>query len=320
MKLNLPYLKTLFLAQILIASTAHGKSKLDLPNLNSLRPMNGINPAPLNQFWKKWNLVTTRYRKDNEEQRFIYANSIAYDAMKDGSLDFPDGAMFGKLAFLTEADPQFPNSFEPMNFTRLQIMVKNRLKFRKTNGWSYYIYVDGSNHSVKDDESKNLACHACHTLVKDRDFVFSAPTFLKGAGELYGDIGKTYKELFKKVDSKDLPPLESELLTLLKFKPKKVMVRRMRLFSGSLYESIGPLTSYVNKTNKTYAIVDPISKQFLIAEKSKNQINQCDGDAIIIHLSIKRKGMDKIRQGFVCKGKNKWVKVIKTPKRIMDAF
>ena len=57
-------------------------------------------------------------------------------------------------------------------------MVKNSRKFRKTNGWSYYLHVDGVESNPKDDEQKNLACHACHTIVKNKDYVFGAPSFL----------------------------------------------------------------------------------------------------------------------------------------------
>ena len=89
---------------------------MELPDLRSLRPMNGIDPAPLDEFWNDWNLVTTRYREDNGEQRFIYANDLAYNAMKEGKVSFPDGSALAKLGFKTIVDPQFPNSREPVDF------------------------------------------------------------------------------------------------------------------------------------------------------------------------------------------------------------
>ena len=64
------------------------KDPMELPDLTSLRPMNGIDPADYDKFWENWSLVTTRYREDNGEQRFIYANDIGYQAMREGVLKF----------------------------------------------------------------------------------------------------------------------------------------------------------------------------------------------------------------------------------------
>lgn len=296
------------------------KSQLDIPSLKKLRAMNGINPAAYDQFWSRWKLVTTRYRKDNEEQRFIYANAIAYAAMKQGSLNFPRGSVFGKLAFKTVSDPQFPNSYEPTNFTRMQLMVKDAKKFKPTDGWSYYIYVDGKNHSPKQDQSKNLACHACHMLVKDRDFVFSAPTFMSSIGELYSDIGDTYQSKFRRRRVQDLSVFEKKILTLLNVKPKHVMMIRMRLFSGSLYESIGPLAKYVKQSVNVYLIVDPVKKRFLAAEKQTRTNKRCYAGGTDIYLSYMKKGELSVKRGHVCDGKNQWIGSTRLPKEFLSRF
>ena len=280
--------------------------------------MNGINPAPYDQFWARWKLVTTRHRKDNGEQRFVYANKIAYDAMKKGSLNFPRGSVFGKLAFKTVSDPQFPNSDEPPNFTHMQLMVKDAEKFKPTDGWSYYIYVDGKNHSPKQDHSKNLACHACHTLVKERDFVFSAPTFLSSMGELYSDIGDTFRSKFRRHRSQDLSAFEKKIVSLLNINPKYVMIKRMRLFSGSLYESIGPLAKYVNESGEVYLIVDPVKKRFLAAEKQSRSNSKCYMGGALLYLSYYKKGEFSVKRGHVCEGKNQWVGSTKLPKEFMN--
>ena len=69
-------------------------------------------------------------------------------------------------------------------------MVKDRRAFKKTNGWSYFLYVDGVHSKPEDDEQKNLACHACHTIVKNKDYVFSAPSFLGKRSTELGLKGK----------------------------------------------------------------------------------------------------------------------------------
>ncbi|MFK7826786.1 MAG: cytochrome P460 family protein [Oligoflexales bacterium] len=297
-----------------------GKSQLAIPSLKKLRAMNGINPAPYDQFWARWKLITTRYRKDNGEQRFVYANRIAYDAMKKGSLNFPRGSVFGKLAFKTVSDTQFPNSYEPSNFTRMQLMVKDIKKFKPTDGWSYYIYVDGKNHSPKQDHNKNLACHACHTLVKERDFVFSAPTFLSTMGELYSELGDTFRSKFRRHRSIDLSDFEKKIISLLNKNPKHVMLKRMRLFSGSLYESIGPLAKYVKESGDVYIIVDPVKKRFLAAEKQGQANAKCYAGGTQIYLSYYKNGQFSVKKGNVCNGKNEWVGSRKLPKEFFGRF
>ncbi len=51
-------------------------------------------------------------------------------------------------------------------------MVKNNKKYRNTNGWGYFAYVNGKNivKNMKKD------CHSCHSQVKNRDYVFSCWT------------------------------------------------------------------------------------------------------------------------------------------------
>src|SRR5687768_5898949 len=113
---------------LLLSANAYGVSEdpLEIPSLATLRSMNGIDPKPYDKFWLKWPLVTVRFRSDNGEQRYIYANQKAYRAMKEGLTEFPDGSVFGKVAFATEDDPQFPNSMDSTTFTRIQLMVKNK--------------------------------------------------------------------------------------------------------------------------------------------------------------------------------------------------
>jgi len=296
--------------------------ELIIPSLKSFRTMNGINPSDFDLFWEKWPLVTTRYRADNGELRYVYANEIAYSAMKEGVLEFPDGSVFGKVAFAAEEDPQFPNSFEANNFTRLQLMVKDSKKFKDMNGWSYWLYVDGATSNPANDKTNAAACHACHTLVKDRDYIFAGPTFLGEMASWYGKIGTKFEHRFRTRSTKDLTPIESRILAMLPHKPQKVQSLRMRLFSGSQHESIGPLASF-SSNKSTYLLVDPIQKRFLVAVPLKPTEN-CKDRALVLMDRRKSKTQNgkKIRvkyvsQGLVCNGKNKWVRSFDMPKELL---
>lgn len=298
------------------------EDELSIPSLKTLREMNGINPGEFDNFWNDWQLVTTRYRADNGELRYIYANEIAYNTMKEGLLEFPDGAAFGKVAYLAEEDPQFPNSFEAINFTRLQIMVKDSQKFQSMNGWSYWLYVDGAKSNSAEDSSNALACHACHTLVKERDYIFAGPTFLGGMAKWYGKIGTKFEDRFRTRTLSELNDLEKGIVTLLPNKPDKVQSLRMRLFAGSLHESIGPLSTF-SKNNSSYLLVDPIQKRFLAAQPLKPNAD-CKHRVMVLmdHKRTKKEGSKKVRaiyvrKGIVCDGKNKWVKSFEMPKNLL---
>jgi hypothetical protein len=299
------------------------EDELSIPSLTSLRTMNGINPASYDKFWEKWQLVTTRYRTDNGEIRYIYANDIAYKAMKEGLLIFPDGSALGKVAFLSEADGQFPNSFEATNFTRLQIMVKDSEKFAAMNGWSYWLHVDGVKSSSAEDSDNAMACHACHTLVKDRDYIFAGPTFLGEVGGWLGRIGDKFSERFKARQVNDLSEFEKSVVALLPDeKPSEVHAMQMRLFTGSLHESIAPLAKFT-ESKSYYLLTDPVEKRFIVAKQLK-PTKKCKKRALVLMDKRKVKKVEgkKTRQkmvihGIVCNGKYKMVKETSAPRELI---
>lgn len=51
--------------------------------------------------------------------------------------------------------------------------VKDSKKYKETDGWGYFAY-DGKGNNIVKDMFKD--CHACHSHVKDKDFVFSTWT------------------------------------------------------------------------------------------------------------------------------------------------
>lgn len=292
-----------------------------LPDLRQMRTMNGIDPKHFHEFWKTWPLVTVRYRPDKGEQRFVYANPIAYNALKEGLLDLPDGSAFGKVAYLTAEDPQFPNSVEPSDYTRVQLMVKDSKRFQKLDGWSYWLHTDSGKVLQSEDKSRALACHACHRLVKDRDFIFSAPTFLQKRASWYGKIGKSFKDRFRKKKISQLSSFEKSILDLLPQAPQTVHRLRMRLFTGSLYESIGPVSRFASQ-DSPYLLVDPIAKRFLIATRLEST-SKCKSHVLIFadrRKILTRNGNTSTQRylgkGIVCNGKNHWEKSEELPKAL----
>jgi hypothetical protein len=88
------------------------------------------------------------------------------------------------------------------------------------------------------------------------------------------------------------------------------MSHRMRLFSGSLHESIGPLSSFT-KDGMVYALVDPMHQRFLVAEPLKPN-KKCESRVQVL-MSQKKKVAKtshsklQFRHGLVCNGVNRWI-------------
>jgi hypothetical protein len=234
--------------------------------LRGVAAMNGIDLESVDRFWDKWQLVDVRYRKDNGEQRFVYANEVAWKAMSQHQTNYPDGAMFGKVAFRGDVDPAFPASIEPSEFTRLQIMKHDAKAYNDTDGWGYAVVTtsyNGSSTPAEDIQAAG-ACHACHRLVPDRGFVFSSSPFLPGTG----DRQMASRLRFQAAAVKELDANQQKILTRFAGKKPEDMVRYlpMTLFIGSVDEASAVLARYATEDHATYFLSDPRSGHFVVAD------------------------------------------------------
>ncbi len=142
-------------------------------NANSSGEMNGIKFQDIKGFENQWKLVTVRYRKDNQELRFIYANKKAQKALEKGSNSYPDGSTFAKVAYLAQPDPAFESSLSPSQVRRFQFMVKDSKKYKESNGWGYALFNDLGKINPEPEKDQIMACHSCHSIIPERDYVFS---------------------------------------------------------------------------------------------------------------------------------------------------
>lgn len=238
-----------------------------LPNLGGRRPIDGIDVARQDGFWNRWQLVTVRFRKDNGEQRFIYANPAAWNAMRKGRSSYPDNAMFAKVAFAVTEDAAFPNSVEPRGVTRVQLMRKDAKAYKDTDGWGYALIAGGAPTQTSDREAAG-ACHACHRLVPERDFVFSSASFARAAPVRAASLD--FKARFHDRPVANLTAFERRALShVLRNESVEnlgtIRSATMSLFEGSVNESAGVLSNYATAEGKLYALWDPEHEQFAIA-------------------------------------------------------
>lgn len=154
-------------------SMSYFETAKDTKSLKEITEMNGIDFTKYYNFTKKWRLVTIRYREDSTEIRAIYANDKAWAGLTKLKPNYPDGAMFGKVAYLTEQDPSFPSSRQPISTMRYQFMLKDQKKYKETNGWGYALFTPNGKLFSGGKKENTLACAACHRVVPERDYIFS---------------------------------------------------------------------------------------------------------------------------------------------------
>jgi hypothetical protein len=247
------------------------KPVMAIPDLTKERSFDNVNLPRYANFWNEWHLVTTRFRRDNGEQRFIFANDIAWKTIRARTKVYRDGAMFGKVAFNVGDDESFPNSMEPRRFARIQLMKKDSKTYKTSDGWGYAILV-GNGHPPYDSAVSTVAaCHACHKLVPERDFVFSSPAFL-GDGFAPDPIrGIGFKGRFGSQDIANLSIFQRQALRSLPPRAittdnRAIKSAPMELFYGSINESIGVLSRFALRDSSVYALWDEPHGQFVIAE------------------------------------------------------
>lgn len=134
--------------------------------------MNGYALKQYETFAKDWELITVRYRQDSGEYRFVYANPQAAAALKEGKT-YPEGSVFAKTAYLLTSDQSFPSSLLPGKVNRYQLMVKNEKKHKDTGSWGYALFDSTGRTFAGEPKAVSQACHACHQIVRGKQYVFS---------------------------------------------------------------------------------------------------------------------------------------------------
>ena len=123
--------------------------------------------------YRDWKLISVAHEKGKlDDLRAILGNDIAIKALRAGTYPLPDGAIIARVAWdyrpLAESEKAFGNhqayvAGPPKN--GLQFMVKDAKKYASTGGWGYAQFKPGGEAAV--------ACFACHSIAKSRDYVFN---------------------------------------------------------------------------------------------------------------------------------------------------
>lgn len=239
--------------------------------------MNGIKFEDYADFTSKWKLVTLRYREDSKELRLIYANDKAWRGLKKLKPDYENGAMFAKVAFLTEDDPSFPSSKLPSSSVRYQFMKKDKNKYKDTDGWAYALFDRQGNLFSDQIKQATMACAACHRIVPERDFVFARPFQLDPKKPLFPEMVNTKKTafMFSQKNKSEFAGIIKEYLDISDSKSEQKVSSlegdlQKNGFSGTLNEVIPLLISEIKKTLST-SLLYLDKDNFTVVSMSKNQ-------------------------------------------------
>lgn len=235
--------------------------------LPSDQQMNGIRLADYVGFEKKWKQITVRFRTDSGELRFTYANPIALRALQQELLDYPDGAVFAKIGAGSQDDPDFSSSKLPAGVVRYQFMVRNKKRYASTDGWGYALFAPGGS-ALENPSETAKACHACHTSVIHRGYVFSeianldsalgprVPMKLPPAVKTLGFMDTPWNNLPKGM--RDSLPVKVAAVRSL----QGALTRN--IFVGTLGEIVPALIKDVRLNKKPAALISATDEQFVI--------------------------------------------------------
>jgi hypothetical protein len=234
------------------------------------KTMNGFALENFHEFWRTWHLVTVRDRTDSGELRFVYANDAAWETLQRGSTEYPDGAMFGKVGFLTAPDALFESSHVPTRAVRYQVMVMDHARFAATHGWGYGLFLENGLPPQDDHAATTAACAACHELAIARGRVFSQPVQpgVFDGKKVGAQLGSSAAPLtFETVGVARVAALRAELpagTTTLRLVTGPVVSTAFASFGGAVNELQPALMAETLRVGVPAALVSPDATSWLM--------------------------------------------------------
>jgi hypothetical protein len=134
--------------------------------------------------YESWQVVSVS--QDGGKFAVILANPVMIKAYQAGipvnGKPFPDGAKMAKVHWNPKKLETFPDATVPGTLHDVDFMVKDSKRFADSGGWGYAVFdYDAASDSFKPGteaskppQGKDAKCGAaCHTIVKNRDYVFT---------------------------------------------------------------------------------------------------------------------------------------------------
>ncbi len=127
--------------------------------------------------YEDWSFVSSA--RQDEILKVIVANPTMITAFKAGvpgnGQVFPEGSMIVKLQWKQRKSTEAQFAVDvPDVFTQAFVMEKDSKRFPKTGGWGYAVFnFDPTSDKFTADVKSFSDCgNACHTVVKQKDYIF----------------------------------------------------------------------------------------------------------------------------------------------------
>ena len=123
--------------------------------------------------YQDYKVVATHFRVDKNELRYILANPIGYNALKNKAKVMPEGSKIVKIGWSVKKMPLFPSALEADKIQRVEYMIKDSKTFN-TDGdnWGYARFIkNGDTYTSWENGTK--ACISCHSIAKETDYLFT---------------------------------------------------------------------------------------------------------------------------------------------------
>lgn len=145
-----------------------------------LKAPNGISFSEIRGY-ETWQFIAPSWRTDNNELRVILGNNAMINSYQAGipgnGKPFSEGSIIVKIGWSERKSPVFPAAHEPDVLKRVEFIMKDTGRFPATGGWGYARFVYDAKTATYTpygkDDSFSQECYQCHTLVKDKDFIFT---------------------------------------------------------------------------------------------------------------------------------------------------
>ncbi|MBL6973786.1 MAG: cytochrome P460 family protein, partial [Sulfurimonas sp.] len=80
--------------------------------------------------YQNYKIVATHFRTDKNEIRYILANPVAYNALKDNKVIMPNGSKIVKIGWSAKEMSTFPAALEADAIKRVEYMIKDKTKHK----------------------------------------------------------------------------------------------------------------------------------------------------------------------------------------------
>ena len=128
--------------------------------------------------YENWGVVSVS--QTDTQLKVIVANEVMLAAYRKGlpadGKQFPEGSRIVKLEWTLKKDAKSPYAVNvPDKLEAVATIEKDSKRFPDTHGWAYGVFNYDTAKKAFAAQGNDAKCgYACHTLVKGKDYVFTA--------------------------------------------------------------------------------------------------------------------------------------------------